>query len=191
MFNKKLLCATLILNLGLSSAVMARHHGMMDYDSNGDGSVSKEEIQAGRMAEFKAHDNNKDASLSLDELKTLSTNKRNQRKTVSTNKRNQRMAKRLEKLDSDGNGQVTFAEFQTGALKKGKNMSTRVFALADSNQDKVLDAQEMAALKSSEGRVLFKFAHMDSDGNGLISETEYSEHKPVKGGRHGRKHRYH
>jgi len=180
MLSKKLMSATVILALGLSTSAMARHgHGMAhmaaQYDANGDGKVTVEEIQAARVAEFQANDTNGDAVLSLEELQAL-----------MQKKRNEHVATRLAELDTDGDGSLSVTEFQAKAPAERAGNAATLFGLADTNNDNALDATELSVLKSPEGRVWRKFARMDSDGNGVISETEYSNHlSSGRGGRRG------
>lgn len=182
MLNKQLIYAAVILNLGLSATAFAGGFGSRmanfaaQYDTNGDGTVTVEEIQAGRAEEFQQNDANGDAVLSLEELKTL-----------MENKRNERIQTRFTELDTDGNGTLSVTEFQAGASEYKAYAAPTLFGLADTNGDNALDSAEMAVLKSPEGRVWKHFARMDTDGDGVISETEFTENLPMKGGR-GRHH---
>ena len=175
--NTKLICTAIILGLGLSSSVMARPdmaRMAAQYDANGDGTVTVEEIQAGRAAEFQLNDGNGDGALSLEELQAL-----------MEQKRAERSAERFARLDTDGNGTVSVTEFQAKAPGKRAGSAATMFGLADANADNALDAAEFAALKSPEGRLWRHFARMDTDGNGVISETEFAEFVPKRGHRGG------
>ncbi len=171
MLGKSFIYATMALNLTLSATVFAGGHGQghrmaemaAQYDTNGDGMVTVAEIQAGRVAEFQLNDSNADAGLSVEELQTL-----------MQTKRDERMNARLTALDTDANGSLSVAEFQAGAPANQVSSAATLFGLADTNNDAALDAAEMAVLKSPEGRVWRQFARLDTDGNGVISETEYS-----------------
>lgn len=179
MLSKKLMAAAIILGLGLSTSAMARPgHGMAQmaaqYDTNGDGTVTMEEIQAARSAEFQANDTDASTTLNVEEWQAL-----------MAKKRAARVAAHLAKLDTDGNGSVSLAEFQAKAPAARVAAAATLFGLADANADGALSAEELAALKSPQGRAWHKFARMDSNGDGVISEAEYANHMP-QGRGHGR-----
>lgn len=185
MLNKKLISLAVVLGLGVSTVAFAQwgqHHLARiaaQYDTDGNGEVTIQEIQAGRSAEFSQYDSDGNAGLSLQELQTLMQNKRTQNR-----------ATRLAEMDSDGNGVLSVAEFQAG--HRNPVVAATLFGLADTDQSATLDVNEMAELKSQQGRLWRQFAHIDADGDGIISETEFSNHMPMKRGRghrgHGRGH---
>ena len=188
MLVQRRICLAVILSLGLSAPVFARPGGMMghpqrlaamvaQYDQNQDGTVTMEEIQAGRAAEFAQADSNAYGLLSLEELQVL----------IET-KRAARHAARFASLDTDGNGQLSVTEFQA-ARRAPVDRSATLFGLADANNDGVLNSEEMTQLKSPQGRTWRKFARFDSNGDGVISATEYATAMPAgprRGGRPGR-----
>lgn len=94
----------------------------------------------------------------------------------------------LAQLDSDGDGSVSFAEFQQG--------DNRRFSHADADGNGLLSLEEMLAARPAEGprdreinaqrlermqarmqaRVEKQFLEMDADGDGLVSELEMQEY---------------
>jgi len=86
-----------------------RHGGpdgehMKAVDTNGDGEISKEEVQAFRATVFNAADANQDGALTLDEMIA-------HHETMEAQRKAERQARMFEKLDADGNGTVSAAEF--------------------------------------------------------------------------------
>lgn len=79
----------------------------------------------------------------------------------------------LEKLDTDGDGQVTVEEAQTEAAEK--------FAKMDADGDGLVTSEEMMANFESEKAAKMKakfdkkFAESDTDGDGALSEEEFIE----------------
>ena len=77
---------------------------MKAMDTNGDGDISKEEVQAFRATMFNAADANQDGALTLDEMVA-------HHETMEAQRKAERQARMFEKLDTDANGTVSAAEF--------------------------------------------------------------------------------
>ena len=101
-----------------------RGRGMMrmfeNFDTNGDGALTQEEIDAFRAGRFAAFDGNGDKVLTLDEYQAL-----------WLDAVRERMVDRFQHLDADGDGKVTGDEF--------KRPFARMVAHADRNEDGKLD----------------------------------------------------
>lgn len=180
MRNKFQLCTVLTVGLALSAPLFADGLGMGGempvnpermarmverYDSNGDGMVSPEEIQAVRAAEFKTADTNQDGVLSLQELQAHKQNKR----TEKTNRH-------FSALDKDNNQQLSVEEFQSSRrAAKNPAAAASLFGLADTDGSNSLSLSEFTLLRSPEGRMWRRFAKTDSNGDGLISEAEFTQ----------------
>ena len=92
-----------------------RHDGsrgehMKAMDTNGDGDISKAEIEAFRTTMFNEVDANKDGSLSLPEMTAHHEAKEAERRA-------ERQARHFAKLDTDGDGKVTAAEFASRPMR--------------------------------------------------------------------------
>jgi hypothetical protein len=99
-----------------------RHGGpdsehMKAVDTNGDGDISKEEIQAFRTTMFNAADADQDGALTLDEM-TLHHD------TMEAQRKAERQARMFEKLDADGNGMVSAAEFAARPMRGMERFDT-------------------------------------------------------------------
>tara|TARA_R110000824_G_scaffold43116_4_gene126547 strand:+ start:474 stop:956 length:483 start_codon:yes stop_codon:yes gene_type:complete len=84
---------------------------MKAMDTNGDGDISKEEVQAFRATMFNAADANQDGALTLDEMIA-------HHDTMEAQRKAERQARMFEKLDTDANGTVSAAEFAARPMMK-------------------------------------------------------------------------
>ena len=119
------------------SAKRAHHHRGSDrqrggmfrafmerYDTNADGSLTREEVLAARAAQFGTHDGDGNGTLSLDEYQAL-----------WLEVMRERMVDRFQDHDDDGNGAVTLDEFNEDI--------TRMLDRADRNDDGVINQDDM------------------------------------------------
>lgn len=104
-------------------------HKLMDGD--GDGSVSRDEFQAFRAQNFAAADKNGDGSLDDQEFAALAKNMAEKRKKAMEMAKLKRAEKHFGKLDADGDGKISQAEFDA----KGE----RSFIRMDQNDDGLLN----------------------------------------------------
>ncbi|MFT5932313.1 MAG: hypothetical protein ACI93G_001398 [Hyphomonas sp.] len=90
---------------------------MKAVDTNGDGDISKEEVQAFRTTMFKAADANQDGALTLDEMTLHHDAMEAQRKA-------EHQVRMFEKLDTDANGTVSAAEFAARPMRGMERFDT-------------------------------------------------------------------
>ena len=119
----------------IATPVLAGGRGNPDYrggpeamferlDTNDDGSISREEFDAGRPNRLGEADTDGDGKVSLEEFKVQAEGRRNERITSM-----------FERLDSDGDGFVTVEERDTH--------HTRMFEFLDRDGDGVISADEV------------------------------------------------
>ncbi|QFT93795.1 transaldolase/EF-hand domain-containing protein [Roseovarius sp. THAF9] len=99
-------------------------HSFEDLDANGDGQLTREEMQAHMKARFDAADTDGDGVMSLEEMQA-----RGQERAAK------RAGKMIERLDTDGDGGVSFEEAQ--ARRGGK-----MFDRADADGDGAISKAE-------------------------------------------------
>lgn len=104
-----------------------------EVDTNSDGKISEEEMQAHRAAGFAAVDTNGDGKLSPEELSAHAESRKSER----AEKRQERM---IERMDTDGDGMLSESEM---APKGGENMFERL----DTDGDGALSKEELEAHK--------------------------------------------
>ncbi|WP_430401713.1 EF-hand domain-containing protein [Hyphomonas sp.] len=112
----------------------SRGEHMKAVDTNGDGDITREEVDAFRATMFNAADANKDGSLSLAEMTAHHEAQQAQRKA-------ERQARHFAKLDTDGDGQITAAEFASRPMRGMERM--------DTDGDGVVTEEERAAAKAA------------------------------------------
>lgn len=162
-----------------------------DFDQNGDGSLSKEELKDVAKARFNQTDTNGDGELTADELQA-----------AADAKREARFDRMVERLDTDGNGAISAEEMEAG---KGKMRGKfgRDHARGDSDKqgrdhDKRGDGKrgddarsegkrgddERGMKRDGEQRETRRgqmfdqfFALVDTDGNGTLSQEEFDSAK--------------
>lgn len=176
MFSQKLITASLVLalsnlpTLGTAAESRGHHHGpvglflgdppeMESIDTDGDGKISRTEIQAARAADFESIDTDDSGYLSLTELEAWAKIK---------------ITARFESLDTDGNGSVSSDEFAADQSDRHVTMAKNLFRLADLNSDGQLSADEFSAMAADAHKASFHFAAMDADGDGKVSAAEYA-----------------
>ncbi|MCV6624062.1 MAG: hypothetical protein OIF51_20180 [Cellvibrionaceae bacterium] len=167
---KKLL--TMVIALAATSQAYAFPGGQEmkeKLDLDGDGHISRSEIKAAKSARFADIDANKDGQLSQDELSSY-----------GEAKKTEMQGKMFARLDANSNGTVSVEEFLERRPEQQEQVAKNLFALADKNTDGQLTQVELVAMKSDRAGV--KFARMDLDGNGQISEEEFEQ-----GSRRGKK----
>jgi hypothetical protein len=145
---------------GIAQAQGKHHRDPVEkYDKDGDGQATVDEILAARAAKFVEIDvNPTDGFVSFDEFKTW----------IQT-----RQTERFTKLDSDTNQLISKDEFLANRKLKKVELFTRVFALADTDGTEGLSADEFGVLGPQTGQIIYRFASLDTDSDGQVSQLEY------------------
>lgn len=171
---KKLLLT--LITLSATANVYAGPSKMKEaLDTDGDGVISRSEIAAAKAARFKAIDSNGDGKLSLDELSSHAQERHSKRKEKQQDKRSQRQAKRFEKLDADANGAVNLAEFIERTPRGEEQVLKNIFKVMDQDANDELSLEELQNAKNQRSAMMF--AKLDKNGDGQVSEQEFSQMK--------------
>ncbi len=140
----------------------------MDTDNNG--SVTVEELQAHAAARFADADADGDGFLTPDEMRSA-------RAAWHGKNGTDRAAKMLERHDTDGNGMLDKAELEAaGDMRKGRR-GARMMKWLDTNADGKLDLAEITARRDPADML----ARLDADGDGALSAEEFAK------ARHGKR----
>jgi len=134
--------ASATFTMATGDATKMRHgarHSFTELDANGDGQITKDELTAHRIERFKQADADGDGSLSREELSAKASNRAERRISHMIERHDangdgvlsmDEMSSRhkggmFERIDSDGNGTVSEAEFEAGKSlhRKGHSQS--------------------------------------------------------------------
>lgn len=150
---KKLLMISAAAALAIPAAAIADNHRGPRADADGDGLVTMAEVDARLGERFAKLDLDGNGAVTTDEADTAREAmkerhaERMKEKGDMMGKRGHRRAHRMghgqmfQRLDANGDGQVTLAEFKTPALER--------FAKHDANGDGAIDADERAAAREA------------------------------------------
>jgi Ca2+-binding EF-hand superfamily protein len=106
-------------------------------DTNGDGKISEAEHESSATAKFDTMDSNRDGRVTATEMDAFKANTHKDKKAAKGWSTTYWSADRVKKLDTNGDGSLTIAEFQAGANTK--------FAEMDTNKDGFLSKSEVEA----------------------------------------------
>lgn len=174
-------CAVLALLLPVSARACppggpGGHPMMEKIDTDKDGAVSATEGEAAALEHFKAMDGNKDGSLSADEFEKAPRPdgmKKGGASPEGENMRPERLGqmkeKRFGKMDTDGDGTVTQAEFLAGAQKRHEWM--------DSDKDGKISKDEMDARRE---KMREKWQDRKQGGGGMGDDPMRPDNAPAR-----------
>lgn len=129
-----------------------------DYDSNGDGMITQDEVQAGRALEFMGIDTDASGYLSVDEARVWLE---------------QQQGKQFDHLDIDHNGVLSKEEFVDARIGRALRIASKTFKLTDANADGALSLAEYNVLKPTNLEIIRLFSVLDNDDDDQISLGEY------------------
>ena len=162
--------------------------GFPNFDRDGNGVVTRDEMRATAVEQFEKNDANKDGRVTLDEVQA-GEQARHAAHFAAKDKDGDGKLSRAEvaempdqmfkHLDQNGDGVLTKDELQKGPFG---GMAARHFEHADSNHDGSISRDEVLA------EVDKRFAHMDTSGDGLLTQDELKMHHGGPGGGHGCQH---
>lgn len=131
---------------------MAGHHGhkiarvLQRFDTDENGALTQKEFDDARAKLFADHDANSDSKLTLKEFETL-----------WLDVMRQRMVRGFQRLDKDGDGEISNKEY----TKPFSNLVERM----DRNEDGVLDYKDRRHHKRHKGRHGHDMHHKDDDSH--------------------------
>ncbi|MEL6485767.1 MAG: hypothetical protein AAFQ13_01295 [Pseudomonadota bacterium] len=169
-----------IITLDEAKAKSAERFAKMD--ANADGALSREDREARAAQRFAESDTNQDGEISPEEM----TVAREKREAERAERRAERQAMMFERLDTDGSGGLSQAELEAGKAmraemggedrRRGKGpqmgrggpakMGMMALRRADTNYDNAVSREEFDAMIEA------RFARVDTDGSGTITEAE-------------------
>lgn len=154
MSNLKIIALGLMIPLGLAVSLPAQAEGrggfgqidFSELDADGNGSLSAEELQAGRGNMLERADADGDGQVTETELLAM-----------VTAQAEERVARVMERLDADGDGAITEAEIaaaqEARQEERRARMAERIFERIDENGDGEISAEEFeAAQERMQGR---------------------------------------
>ncbi len=151
--------------------------GLLEFDANADGKLTKAEFDAGQRARFDKIDANKDGFITQEERQA-------QRKAMDDTRRAEMAKIRFTELDKDKNGQLSPSEFSAGGprvdakapgrdhgghRKGDRGRPERVKANADKA---AADAKISFADFSARGAEAFARADANKDGTVTVAELQ-------------------
>ncbi|MEO0588946.1 MAG: hypothetical protein AAFZ11_00150 [Pseudomonadota bacterium] len=151
-------------------------------DANADGSLSRDDREARAQQRFAEADANEDGEISPEEM----TASREKREAERAARRAEMQAMMFERLDTDGSGGLSQSELEAGkamraemggkgrrpdmgpGMRRGGPGKMAMMALrrADTNYDNAVSREEFDAMVEA------RFARIDTDGSGTITEAE-------------------
>lgn len=174
--NKHLIIGAALLPLAfITTSGMARMPGpppdeqaafLERFDTDGDGLVTRQEIEVARAAEFNAADSDADGTLSFSELEAL-----------EQQQQEERLNSEFALLDQDDSDGVSLTEFTEGHPQNDAVAATAVFGFADLDSGGSLSLAELDALKQG-GPEPWRYANLDQDGDGNVSKDEFTSATP-------------
>lgn len=113
---------------------MRSDHMIEKMDTDKDGAVSTDEFKAHRAEIFSAADSNGDGSLSGDEFAAMAKAMQEKREEAMKMAREKKRQNHFNKMDADGDGKISQAEFDAGGEHRFNRM--------DNNDDGKLDKND-------------------------------------------------
>jgi len=150
---KKSVVVALILGMGGASVAVAmpggkggadraefREEMFKTLDADGDGQITKAELDGAAKARFEKADANSDGNLTAEELTAAAKERAGERAE-------RRSARMLERLDTNEDGMVSLAEIEA----QKDNRQSRLMERADANDDGVVSKEEFMEARMGRG----------------------------------------
>lgn len=163
--------------------------GLLAFDANADGKVTRAEFDAAQKSHFNQIDANKDGTATPEEFKAF-------REAQATKIKAERSQERFAALDADGNGQVSAAEFAKASAERGERgpgghrgrgghgKMERIAGHAPEGKGRGLRADDNADGKLTfaefSARGVEGFTRADANKDGTVTIAELQALKPGK-----------
>ncbi len=150
--------------------------GLLEFDANADGRLTRGELETAQRTRFNAIDANRDGVATRDEFRAY-------HEAQGEARRADMLKARFEKLDADGNGQISSAEFAArpdrdaprGAPgrdgRPGRHKAPR-------RGDMAADADRPVSFETFSARGVEAFTRADSNKDGVVTIAELQALRP-------------
>ncbi len=186
MKSKMMISAVVIAALGVTAvAASAKEGGKMRHmrgqmpsfeqlDTNGDGFITAEELQARAAERFSGIDANGDGVITKEELAAHAEAQGNSRMSKG-------IERMLSRMDANGDGQLSVDE-----MKPKTDRSAKMIEKFDTDGDGKISKAEFEAAQMQRAnkhaeRKAEMFKALDTDGDGSISQEEWDAAKEARG----------
>ncbi|TCL10170.1 Ca2+-binding EF-hand superfamily protein [Shimia isoporae] len=167
--------------VGASAKEGDRHHRggepmtFEQLDTNGDGFITVEEMEAHAKSRFMQLDTDGDGAISLEEMKSKFSAKEGSE--GNSDRRAKKLDKMFSKMDTNGDGKLTEDE-----MKPRGDRHAKMFERMDADGDGKISQAEFDAHKAERqakmaDRKAKMFEKLDTNGDGVISKEEFEAGK--------------
>lgn len=130
-------------------------------DANRDGQITQTEFVDARVQRLTAMDTNRDGSITGAE-----------RSSAKQARRAERMAGRFDRLDADGNGSISRAEFEARPGAAGNGQRAGRVAARSERMAARREARAPLVIADAQTKAMETFARMDTDNDGAVTVAE-------------------
>lgn len=179
----KLMISTILVGLALAPVAVAQqgaphgaHFGMLRHDTNQDGQLTREELQAALASDFASRDTDGDGTITVAE-----------RQAAMEARRAEAMSQRFAALDTNSDGSLSADEF---SARPNQGMAERMARQGNAQGSRFargpgMEMKDISFDDFSERR-LAAFDKLDADGDQIVTQSELHAMAGKMRGRAGR-----